>query len=1018
MNKVRFFILAAFLSCSLAIVFANNGDSRDEILLNIGDLIKDEYFDKAKEEYLQNITILKDNGVYEAWGLSLYGIILEKEGSFEEALNTLKHCTSILDANYKEIISLKDFNLIRPYYLHAYLAQYANSLNTKELYYKAKKAFEDSGFQKKELYLYWQICEELKKLESSNDVDYLNKIIQSINMDIQNQNFDSAMNKIEQCFTILDKIKAPPHKIYAALYQLKGRIAWGLGNTNMAESSYLEALKQIEDLTPSSPEMQDLALKIYIDLGTIYGAVKDYDNCASILWLVKNRLEQKGDLGYEYARALGNIAIAFAGKGAYLKASIYLETAIDILQELGDVNPSEIASLYSSASICYNEMSNFDEAKASALKAREYLKSGQAFPSSIAQIENNIGIISVKQKDYTNAYNSFKNAYKIAGNSSLSPLIQFNFASCLYLTGNKDLIDISIKNSELLQQEVLLTFLFLSESQRLNYWDQTGGFFNGYNRYLFGHDSPKANETIYNNALFAKGLLLRTSNWLTEELSNPSNKEDRNRIRQISEYRNIVSSGQDSLGYYQGLIIGLEKELIRSNISYATLRNNLTTDWKEVCRSLSKNEAAIEFIQLPIIKENDFTEKVEYAAIIVKHNSKSPIIIPICTEDSLSQILAIPQQLQRINDDTQRNEYYRAYLYGNGTFQYRMGINRRKIETVGENLYGMLWQAITPYLKGIRTIYYAPIGTLNTLSFGALTSNNVTLSDKYNLHLVSSTFEIPHIKDRQKSTQLSSVVYGGIKYDADPDSLIAESRGYDKTNLLASTDRGFSPDGSDRSGWAFLPGTLAESESISHRVTNEGITCRLITGVAANEESFKALSGNSPSLLHVATHGFFLSSKQEVETNDFLKTVNLHIPSSQQIMNRTGLLFAGANRAWTGKDIIDGIEDGILTANEISNLNLSSTDLVVLSACETGLGENLASEGVFGLQRAFKLAGVKTIIMSLWKVPDAETSQLMKLFYDNWLNGMEIHEAFRKAQLAIKAEKPNPYFWAGFVILD
>lgn len=130
-------------------------------------------------------------------------------------------------------------------------------------------------------------------------------------------------------------------------------------------------------------------------------------------------------------------------------------------------------------------------------------------------------------------------------------------------------------------------------------------------------------------------------------------------------------------------------------------------------------------------------------------------------------------------------------------------------------------------------------------------------------------------------------------------------------------------------------------------------------------------------------------------------------------MNRTGLLFAGANRAWTGRDIIDGIEDGILTANEISNLNLSSTDLVVLSACETGLGENLASEGVFGLQRAFKLAGVKTIIMSLWKVPDAETSQLMKLFYDNWLNGMEIHEAFRKAQLAIKAEKPNPYFGPG-----
>ena len=92
--------------------------------------------------------------------------------------------------------------------------------------------------------------------------------------------------------------------------------------------------------------------------------------------------------------------------------------------------------------------------------------------------------------------------------------------------------------------------------------------------------------------------------------------------------------------------------------------------------------------------------------------------------------------------------------------------------------------------------------------------------------------------------------------------------------------------------------------------------------------------------------------------------------------------------------------------------------MVVLSACETGLGENVASEGVFGLQRAFKLAGVQTLVMSLWKVPDAETSELMTLFYNNWLNGMNKHEAFQSAQRKIKENRPNPYFWAGFIMLD
>ena len=137
-------------------------------------------------------------------------------------------------------------------------------------------------------------------------------------------------------------------------------------------------------------------------------------------------------------------------------------------------------------------------------------------------------------------------------------------------------------------------------------------------------------------------------------------------------------------------------------------------------------------------------------------------------------------------------------------------------------------------------------------------------------------------------------------------------------------------------------------------------------------------------------------------------------------MMRSGLILAGANHAWkTGKPKQADAEDGILTAYEISLMNLSNTELVVLSACETGLGDITGNEGVYGLQRAFKIAGAKYLIMSLWKVSDEQTEQLMTLFYQKWLTEKQpIPEAFRSAKAVMQAKYPNPFYWAGFVLLE
>lgn len=138
---------------------------------------------------------------------------------------------------------------------------------------------------------------------------------------------------------------------------------------------------------------------------------------------------------------------------------------------------------------------------------------------------------------------------------------------------------------------------------------------------------------------------------------------------------------------------------------------------------------------------------------------------------------------------------------------------------------------------------------------------------------------------------------------------------------------------------------------------------------------------------------------------------------SDNPLNRSGLLFAGANNSWKGKPA-EGLEDGILTAYEASNVVLTNTKLVTLSACETGLGDIKGSEGVYGLQRAFKMAGAEYLLMSLWKVPDAETAEFMEHFYGKWFSGGTIEAAFQETQHYMKRRYPGtPYKWAAFVLI-
>jgi CHAT domain-containing protein len=176
----------------------------------------------------------------------------------------------------------------------------------------------------------------------------------------------------------------------------------------------------------------------------------------------------------------------------------------------------------------------------------------------------------------------------------------------------------------------------------------------------------------------------------------------------------------------------------------------------------------------------------------------------------------------------------------------------------------------------------------------------------------------------------------------------------------------------------------------------------------------------SPQILHVATHGFFLEAqthRQGQSPNDpwLPDEGRLAGPLPENPLLRTGLVLAGANTWLTGGELPEDAEDGLLTAEDVSGLDLLATELVVLSACETGLGELKTGEGVFGLQRAFTLAGAKTLVMSLWRVPDEITAALMGHFYRRLLAGEGRADALRHAQEEVREKEPDPHFWGAFI---
>lgn len=446
------------------------------------------------------------------------------------------------------------------------------------------------------------------------------------------------------------------------------------------------------------------------------------------------------------------------------------------------------------------------------------------------------------------------------------------------------------------------------------------------------------------------------------------------------KYRDIVEKGEWD-GAFNAKLYNytlFSKSLLLDNESHneQTSNKRMTINWKDIQNNLSDNDLAIEFITT----REDSLHKT-YHALVIDKKCTYPNMITLYQESVLENI-------------KHKNYNPIADIVGN-----------------------LIWKPILVQYNHVSNIYFSPDGILHILPIEHCQVDGVgEMAEHYNLFRLSSTKEIVfQVKDCTKN---NATLYGGLDYD-----LLEKEYNYISDDKKQTLFRSIS----ERGGFDPLPSTMEELIEINDLLNQEKIPTTLYIGENGTEDSFKELSGKDINMLHLATHGMYVEpiiiEQKKFENNfNFLELIiNDKDPVREDIvLTHSFLVMSGGNKL-SRHETFDTTSDGILTALEISHIDFSKVDLVVLSACETGLGD-ITSEGVYGLQRGFKKAGANTILMSLDKVDDEATKILMVEFYRNLMSGKSKYQSLKEAQKHLRqvdnGKYDDPKYWASFIMLD
>ncbi len=711
-----------------------------------------------------------------------------------------------------------------------------------------------------------------------------------------------------------------------------------------------------------------------------------------------------------YAIVVNNQAMLFQAIGRFEQAEKALMDAIDVAEKLQSKKSKNHLKFLSNLALLYQQMGKFPEAETIYLSMEKRL--GKTNPDYASMLNNQAGLYMLMAKSekvedllkrsasiyktsfgeenpaYAKVISDLGNFYRLnARYPEALPLLEKALSTREkmlgknhphYVQSQEDLAIFYWKNGafdkayttyrELMDKslEFINTYFPpMSEAEKTKYWDILAPRFQRF--YNFAMEAvpakPEIIKDVYDYQIATKALLLNSTNKIKQNIFTSGDgiliKDYVTWVDQKEQLARLYAYSKNELKAQKINLDSTERATNAMEKSLSERSKDFSQGYSAAKTKYSdiRNLLADNEVMVEIIRvkkfDQAFTSESKYVVLILKKGVGNPKMV----------VLENGQQLE-----TRYAKYYRNAIQQKVTDDYS---------------YDQYWAPIDKELQNKKVIFVSPDGVFNQLNINTLRKPaGDYVINRYDVTILGNSKDLIGIKGKKSLAPKKNAT------------------------LLGFPDYG-------GSAVKPLPGTKLEIDGISKLLKASGYQVNLLTDASASEAKLKSLKG--PLLLHIATHGYFL---EDVEKSGSAFGIQMENANENPLL-RSGIMLAGAAKTVSGTSMpnLSSNDNGILTAYEAMNMNLEGTNLIVLSACETGLGEVKAGEGVYGLQRAFLVAGADALIMSLWKVDDAATQQLMKNFYTNWIKIGNKPKAFKQAQLQLMAQYKEPYFWGAFIMM-
>jgi CHAT domain-containing protein len=829
-------------------------------------------------------------------------------------------------------------------------------------------------------------------LDTINTKDYITTLNNTAEAYRLTGNYTDALMLLHKAVALSDNNKDKDELSLATIYNNLGLCYKNVGDYKSAEEVNDKSIAIYQKLklhySPDYSTSLNNQAELYRNLGRYKQAG---DLLKNVLFI---REQSLGTKHQNYANALNNLALLFVDEGLYNEAETNLLKAKEIYKETLGENHPFYANCLNSLSMLYMNLRRYKEAEVLKNEALEIMKNtvGEAHERYAYFLGGTVSLYDALG-NYTQAINNTLTANEILKSKFGEKHIAyidglFNLAYLYSKTNNyKKAQELYVFTLKYYREQFSDYFESMSEEEQLAQYEILGNRFDAFNGFVINYTKlfPKENHnvllsTCFDYQLFIKSLLLNKSVNTRKAILNSNDTSLVNTYnRWISLKQQLSNSFRDLdlQGSYWNMA-ELESQANKMELFLKTkVRTFAETDvvsYKDVQQRLKSGEAALTIIREDL-NVNDTTSVTEYVALVLKKNDLYPSIVRIASSNDFESVYV--------------NDY----------------INKIYDRVEDKLSYNRFWRPIASKLSGISKVYISTDGIYNQVNMYTL-QNPITKKYVLDEMAVCVLPNLNYLLNAPvNNSEKKAELFGFPDYDYDflnkasvPSAGQALATRYGLFKLVP------------------LPGTKVEVENISKSLENSQWKVKMYQKELASEDQLKQTV--SPKVLHIATHGYFLKDIYDKDDKSFLGFQEYKIKSNPLL--QSGIMLAGASLV--AKDTAHATkgQDGIFTAYEASLLNLSNTDLVVLSACETGLGLSRNNQGVFGLQRAFYIAGAKNLIMSLWSVDDDATQILMTEFYKIWSldpTKQNISVSFNKAQQEVRKKYPHPYYWGAFILL-